>query len=285
MDALFTASGLLIIGLVLLALIMFLYFIPVRLWLTAYFSGVHLKLVRDLVGMRLRNVAPSVIVRPLITAHKAGIYLETPQLEAHYLAGGNVQKVVNALISADVNQLRVPGWEIEEVQQPVGMAVVSFDVIENVGFEGFYQYEWEETIIDVPGSFWSTNDFAGIGGTQANIGFGRAAENQAASVATNPATWCAGPPDLAGPGTGSPCIPCGPMVRNHVRHPRPARCWIRHQWGEWTTYDAVRPVRAIGPSLRHMSAVMETRRRRQCQRCGAWDERVVHAEPVSHVSP
>ncbi|HEX7069377.1 MAG TPA: flotillin-like protein FloA [Rhodothermales bacterium] len=101
MDALFTASGLLIIGLVLLALIMFLYFIPVRLWLTAYFSGVHLKLVRDLVGMRLRNVAPSVIVRPLITAHKAGIYLETPQLEAHYLAGGNVQKVVNALISAD----------------------------------------------------------------------------------------------------------------------------------------------------------------------------------------
>ena len=101
MEGLFTASGLLIIGLVLLALIMFLYFIPVRLWLTAYFSGVHIKLVRDLVGMRLRNVPPAVIVRPLITAHKAGIYLETPQLEAHYLAGGQVQKVVNALISAD----------------------------------------------------------------------------------------------------------------------------------------------------------------------------------------
>ena len=101
MNDLFTASGLLIIGLILLVLIMFLYFIPVRLWLTAYFSGVHLKLVRDLVGMRLRNVPPAMIVRPLITAHKAGIYLETPQLEAHYLAGGQVQKVVNALISAD----------------------------------------------------------------------------------------------------------------------------------------------------------------------------------------
>lgn len=101
MEELITASGLLIIGLVLLALIFFLYFIPVRLWLTAYFSGVRIKLVRDLVGMRLRNVPPAVIVKPLITAHKAGIYLETPQLEAHYLAGGQVQKVVNALISAD----------------------------------------------------------------------------------------------------------------------------------------------------------------------------------------
>jgi len=88
-----------------------------------------------------------------------------------------VQHGLNALISADVNQLRFPGWEIEEVQTPVGMAVVSFDVYENVGIEGFYQYEWQETIIDVPGSFWSTNDFAGIGGTQANIGFGRVGEN------------------------------------------------------------------------------------------------------------
>jgi len=101
MESLFTAGGLLVIGLVLLGLILFLYFIPVRLWLTAFFSGVRVKLVKDLVGMRLRNVPPAVIVRPLITAHKAGIYLETSQLEAHYLAGGKVQKVVNALISAD----------------------------------------------------------------------------------------------------------------------------------------------------------------------------------------
>lgn len=94
-------TGLLIIGGVLLFFVVFLHFIPVRLWLTAFFSGVRLKLVRDLVGMRLRNVSPAVIVKPLITAHKAGIYVDTPQLEAHYLAGGNVQKVVNALISAD----------------------------------------------------------------------------------------------------------------------------------------------------------------------------------------
>lgn len=101
MEVLFTTTGLLVIVLVVLFLIVFLYFIPVGLWITAYFSGVRLKLVRDLVGMRLRKVPPNTIVKPLITAHKAGIYLDTPQLEAHYLAGGQVQKVVNALISAD----------------------------------------------------------------------------------------------------------------------------------------------------------------------------------------
>ena len=101
MDDLLSASGLLIIALILIGAIVFLYFVPVRLWLTAFFSGVQIKLVRDLVGMRLRNVPPATIVKPLITAHKAGIYVETPKLEAHYLAGGNVQKVVNALISAD----------------------------------------------------------------------------------------------------------------------------------------------------------------------------------------
>lgn len=122
-----------------------------------------------------------------------------------------VQHGLNALITADVNQLRVPGFEIEEIQTPVGMAVVSLDVYENIGIEAFYQYEWQNTIIDVPGSFLSTNDFAGIGGTQANIGFGRPAENQVASVAGNPATWCPPPPTLV-PGFGSPCIPFGSTV-------------------------------------------------------------------------
>jgi uncharacterized protein YqfA (UPF0365 family) len=101
MDILFTTAGITIIVLILVMMIVFLYFVPVGLWVTAYFSGVKLKLVRDLVGMRLRKVPPVAIVRPLITAHKAGIYLDTAQLEAHFLAGGQVQKVVNSLISAD----------------------------------------------------------------------------------------------------------------------------------------------------------------------------------------
>lgn len=100
MELLFS-SGLILLALIVAGLFLFFYFVPVGLWITAYFSGVRLNLVRDLVGMRLRKVPPAIIVKPLITAHKAGIYLETAQLEAHYLAGGNIQKVVNALISAD----------------------------------------------------------------------------------------------------------------------------------------------------------------------------------------
>ncbi|MFV1981225.1 MAG: flotillin-like protein FloA [Rhodothermia bacterium] len=94
-------TGLLIIGLVVFAFIMLLYYVPLGLWVTAYFSGVKLKLVRDLVGMRLRKVPPGIIVRSLITANKAGIPVDTAKIEAHYLAGGHVQSVVNALISAD----------------------------------------------------------------------------------------------------------------------------------------------------------------------------------------
>jgi hypothetical protein len=122
-----------------------------------------------------------------------------------------VQHGLNALISADVNQLRVPGFEIEEVQTPAGMAVISLDLVENVGTEVFYQFQWEPTIIDAPGTFLSTNDFAGIGGTQANLGFGRANENSPATVAANPATWCSPPPSLI-PGFGSPCNPFGSTV-------------------------------------------------------------------------
>ena len=101
MEELIAGGGIIIIFISIFAFIIFLYFIPVNLWLTAIFSGVRLKLVSDLVGMRLRKVPPGSIVKPLITAHKAGIPVASHKLEAHYLAGGHVQQVVNALISAD----------------------------------------------------------------------------------------------------------------------------------------------------------------------------------------
>jgi uncharacterized protein YqfA (UPF0365 family) len=85
----------------LIFLIMFFYFIPLGLWITALSSGVRVRIFSDLVGMRLRKVPPDLIVRSKITAIKAGIPVEIPRLEAHYLAGGNVAKVVNALISAN----------------------------------------------------------------------------------------------------------------------------------------------------------------------------------------
>lgn len=77
-----------------------LYFIPVGLWFTAFVSGVRISLIQ-LVLMRWRKVPPGIIVRSLITATKAGLHLKRDDLEAHFLAGGRVRQVVNALISAE----------------------------------------------------------------------------------------------------------------------------------------------------------------------------------------
>ena len=99
MEAFTGLSVFVIIGIIFF-LILFTYFVPIGLYITAYFSGVKLKIFKDLVGMRLRKVSPTVIVRNLISATKARLELETALVEAHYLAGGNVTTVVNALISA-----------------------------------------------------------------------------------------------------------------------------------------------------------------------------------------
>ncbi len=96
-----TGISLVIIAAIILFLILFVYFIPIGLFVSAYFSGVRLKIFKDLVGMRLRKVPPVIIVRSMITATKAGIKVEQGKLEAHFLAGGNVIKVIQALVSAD----------------------------------------------------------------------------------------------------------------------------------------------------------------------------------------
>lgn len=87
----------------------FFYFVPVGLWITALFSGVRVSL-GTLIGMRLRKVVPAEIIRPLISATKAGLTLEIAQMEAHYLAGGRVEQVVTALISADRANIELP-WK------------------------------------------------------------------------------------------------------------------------------------------------------------------------------
>ncbi|WP_339923657.1 flotillin-like protein FloA [uncultured Cyclobacterium sp.] len=84
----------------LILLFVFLYFVPVNLWITAIFSNVKVGLL-ELVGMRIRKVPPGIIVNSLITATKAGLNLTTNDLETHFLAGGNVPNVIRALISAD----------------------------------------------------------------------------------------------------------------------------------------------------------------------------------------
>jgi len=79
---------------------MFLYFVPVGLWITAIFAGVKVT-IGELIGMRIRKVPPGVIVNSLITATKAGLTVTTRELETHYLAGGDVPNVIRALISAE----------------------------------------------------------------------------------------------------------------------------------------------------------------------------------------
>ena len=96
-----TGLSLVLIIAIIFVLIVFLYFVPIGLFITAYFSGVKVKIFKDLVGMRLRKVPPVVIVRSMITATKAGIKIDQGKLEAHLLAGGNVVRVINALVSAD----------------------------------------------------------------------------------------------------------------------------------------------------------------------------------------
>ncbi len=89
-----------IIAVCIVFLILFLWLVPIGIWFQALISGVRTSLIQ-LIFMRFRKVPPSVIVNNMIAATKAGLTVKQNDLEAHYLAGGRVNSVVNALISAD----------------------------------------------------------------------------------------------------------------------------------------------------------------------------------------
>ena len=84
--------------LLIIFVMVFLHFVPIGLWISAMAANVHVSIM-TLVGMRMRRVPPGKIILPLIKANKAGLDVSVNQLEAHYLAGGNVDKVVDALIA------------------------------------------------------------------------------------------------------------------------------------------------------------------------------------------
>jgi uncharacterized protein YqfA (UPF0365 family) len=88
----------LVIGFI--AFILFLYYVPVGLYLTALFSGVSVS-IGQLIGMRLRKVPPSLVVNNLIKAVKSGLKITVNEIETHYMAKGNVNAVINSLISAE----------------------------------------------------------------------------------------------------------------------------------------------------------------------------------------
>lgn len=96
-------SSVVLAGIIPILLIVFLIilfsFVPVGLWISAIAAGVKVGLL-SLIGMRLRRVAPSRIILPFIKAQKGGVDTTIDKLEAHYLAGGNVDNVVDALIAA-----------------------------------------------------------------------------------------------------------------------------------------------------------------------------------------
>jgi uncharacterized protein YqfA (UPF0365 family) len=93
-------TTIIIAAIIILLLVVFFTIIPIGMWISAAASGVKISIF-TLVGMKLRRVKPAQIVDPMIKATKAGLDVTTNQLEAHYLAGGNVDNVVNALIAAE----------------------------------------------------------------------------------------------------------------------------------------------------------------------------------------
>jgi uncharacterized protein YqfA (UPF0365 family) len=110
---------------VILALLLIVWAVPVRLWIEAVSAGVRVGM-GDLIGMRLRKVNPAAVVRPLVMAVKAGLPLSTRQLEAHYLAGGKVDRVAKALISADKANLGL------SFEQAAAIDLAGRDVLEAV---------------------------------------------------------------------------------------------------------------------------------------------------------
>ena len=108
-----------------IGLFVFLYFVPLNLWITAVFSNVKVGLF-ELVFMRIRKVPPRIVVESLITATKAGLNVSTSELETHYLAGGNVPSVIKALISADKANINL------EFKQATAIDLAGRDVFEAV---------------------------------------------------------------------------------------------------------------------------------------------------------
>lgn len=139
-------SGIIVFVLVLLGVAIVFSFIPVGLWISALAAGVKVGII-DLIGMRLRRVAPSKIVNPQIKAEKAGLDVSIGKLEAHYLAGGNVDRVVNALIAAEraniplaferAAAIDLAGRNVlEAVQMSVNPKVIETPVIAGVAKDG-----------------------------------------------------------------------------------------------------------------------------------------------------
>jgi len=141
-----TIGYVVIIGGAIIFLWLFLYLIPLGLWFQALVSGVRISLLQ-LIFMRWRKVPPAVIVRAMIEATKAGLHIGRDDLEAHYLAGGHIERVVHALVSASKANIDLPfkmataidlaGRDVfEAVQMSVNPKVINTPPVAAVALDG-----------------------------------------------------------------------------------------------------------------------------------------------------
>ena len=140
------ASAAIIFFLVIIAFFVFLYYVPVGLWFTSVASGVPVS-IGSLIGMRFRRVPPALIVNNLITARKAGLTLTGDQLQSHFMAGGNVENVVRAMIAAQRAQIPLD-WQrasaidlagrnvLEALQTSVNPKVIETPIFQGVAQNG-----------------------------------------------------------------------------------------------------------------------------------------------------
>lgn len=146
MFELMNVSFILVVVAIVIIVSLFLHFVPLGLWISALAAGVNVGIF-TLVGMRLRRVSPSQIVLPLVKANKAGLGVNVNQLEAHYLAGGDVDRVVDALIAAEgaaipltferAAAIDLAGRDVlEAVQMSVNPKVIETPIISAVAKNG-----------------------------------------------------------------------------------------------------------------------------------------------------
>ncbi|MFR2021633.1 MAG: flotillin-like protein FloA [Christensenellales bacterium] len=131
---------------IILAVLVFLRFIPLNLWISALASGVHVSIF-TLMGMWIRRVPPAKIVGPLIKAEKAGLNMQISKMEAHFLAGGNLDRVITALITARGANIKLDFPEacaidlagrdvLQAVQMSVNPKVIETPVVAAIAKDG-----------------------------------------------------------------------------------------------------------------------------------------------------
>ncbi len=140
------AESIVLVFAIVVIVIVFLSFVPLNLWISAPASGVHVSIF-TLIGMKIRRVSPAKIVSPLIKAEKAGLAMEISKMEAHYLAGGNLDRVITALITARGANIKLDFPEacaidlagrdvLQAVQMSVNPRVIETPVIAAIAKDG-----------------------------------------------------------------------------------------------------------------------------------------------------